>query len=420
MSSASRYAPKSFFIILIGLYFAQGLPSGILAKAIPPLMRDYGVSLSLIGALKLLALPWFLKFLWAPVVDSIGSRRQWILAIQSLMLPSLLALALFDLDSLMDSDQMLWFFLGLLLWINTLSATQDIATDGLAASQLHENQLGFANTIQVFAYKVGLIIGGSALLIFIDELGWRISIILLTGLLCLAILPAFNISKTRPSLSTAESNEKHSEKINYKKAFIDFFKQPGFALWLLILMSCKVADALGSSMLNPMLVDIGLSLADIGYLNSLISVIGLVGAVIGGALFLRWHGKALLLTVCLLQSTAILLFSLLTRASPESLCLIYAVAGFEQLVDGISTVVIFAFMMRLCRPKLEGTDYTIQNSIHIIGMGIASLASGFIAEHFGYPSLFIMAFALGMLSLVFIWRWQASAQQHTLVDQQEY
>ena len=48
------------------LYFAQGLPSGLLGKALPPLLRDQGVSLSAIGFTALLALPWTLKFLWAP------------------------------------------------------------------------------------------------------------------------------------------------------------------------------------------------------------------------------------------------------------------------------------------------------------------------------------------------------------------
>ncbi|MCK5881356.1 MAG: hypothetical protein KAG18_05720, partial [Sinobacterium sp.] len=159
MTPSSKLAPNTFFVIIIGLYFAQGLPSGILAKALPPLMREYGVSLSLIGALKLLALPWFLKFLWAPFVDQRSSRRRWIIALQSSVIPLLLLLSLFPLESLMN--QYLWLFLGALLLINTLSATQDIATDGLTASTLHESQLGIANTIQVAAYKVGLILGGS-------------------------------------------------------------------------------------------------------------------------------------------------------------------------------------------------------------------------------------------------------------------
>ena len=410
MTPSSKLAPNTFFVIIIGLYFAQGLPSGILAKALPPLMREYGVSLSLIGALKLLALPWFLKFLWAPFVDQRSSRRRWIIALQSSVIPLLLLLSLFPLESLMN--QYLWLFLGALLLINTLSATQDIATDGLTASTLHESQLGIANTIQVAAYKVGLILGGSLLLILIDDIGWQASLVLCCVLLAIALLPLVfqrSVGAIHANNTAQKSqliNGKNQSSLTAMQSLKDFFMQENIGLWLLILMTCKLSDALGSSMLNPMLVDKGFSLSDIGYLNSIISGIGLLGACIGGLVFLRWHSKSLLFSVSFLQSLAILLFAIIANTPSLSLWGIYAIAGFEQLVDGISTVVIFAFMMMFCRQGLEGTDYTLQNSVHIIGMGIASLASGVIAEHAGFESLFITGFIVGLASLLFIAKWQ--------------
>src|SRR5687768_3307914 len=71
------------FGILALLYFAQGLPSGLIAKALPPLLREHGVSLSVIGFTSALALPWALKFAWAPFVDRLGSRKQWLLALNA-------------------------------------------------------------------------------------------------------------------------------------------------------------------------------------------------------------------------------------------------------------------------------------------------------------------------------------------------
>jgi hypothetical protein len=60
------------------LYFAQGPPSGLPGKALPPLLRDCGVSLSAIGFTPLLALPWTLKFLW--------TRHRWLLALNLIIL----------------------------------------------------------------------------------------------------------------------------------------------------------------------------------------------------------------------------------------------------------------------------------------------------------------------------------------------
>ena len=421
MTPAKKDAPLVFFTALIGLYFAQGLPAGIMAKALPPLMREYGASLTLISMLKLLALPWFFKFMWAPFVDQRSSRRRWILSLQFSVIPLLLLLSLFPLDSLINHK--LWFFLAVLFVINTLSATQDIATDGLAASTLSEKQLGLANTIQVAAYKMGLILGGSALLIFIDELGWQTSLVVMATLLLCAMMPIVlqktlgksnhrtqtdNPIATNSSQTTSSNIDSNTanKPISTKQTIISFFTQTNFFWWMMILLSCKLSDALGSSMLNPMLVDKGLSLSDIGYLNTVISGVGLAGAAIGGLLFLRWHSKRLLFIVCFLQSSAILLFALIASIGQISLTMVYAIASFEQLVDGISTVIIFAFMMKFCRKGLEGSDYTLQNSVHIIGMGIATLASGVIAENLGYNVLFMSAFFIGLGSLYFVWRWE--------------
>ena len=74
----TAHAPRpanATLILLASLYCAQGLPSGLLAHSLPVLLRQHGVDLAWIGLLKLLALPWLLKVLWAPWVDRLASRR---------------------------------------------------------------------------------------------------------------------------------------------------------------------------------------------------------------------------------------------------------------------------------------------------------------------------------------------------------
>jgi MFS family permease len=76
-------------LALLGcLYFSQGLPFGFFTQALPVLMRKLGVSLGAIGLSSLLALPWALKFLWAPAVDRFwiarfGRRKSWIVRCSS-------------------------------------------------------------------------------------------------------------------------------------------------------------------------------------------------------------------------------------------------------------------------------------------------------------------------------------------------
>ena len=85
-----RRAETASKLLLLGsLYLAQGLPDGFFRQALPVMLRAEGVSLEHIGLASLLALPWGLKFLWAPVVDAVGSarfgrRRSWIVPLQVL------------------------------------------------------------------------------------------------------------------------------------------------------------------------------------------------------------------------------------------------------------------------------------------------------------------------------------------------
>ena len=86
-------------LVLLGsLYLAQGLPHGFFSTAVPALLRRQGLSLTEIGLAMVVMLSWGLKFLWAPVVDRVGSarfgrRRSWILPLQLGTIAGLLALS---------------------------------------------------------------------------------------------------------------------------------------------------------------------------------------------------------------------------------------------------------------------------------------------------------------------------------------
>jgi len=73
--------------LLAALYFVQGLPFGFQATVLPIYLRVNGVSLTGIVLLGMLAAPWLLKALWAPLVDRywwprLGRRKSWILPMQ--------------------------------------------------------------------------------------------------------------------------------------------------------------------------------------------------------------------------------------------------------------------------------------------------------------------------------------------------
>jgi predicted MFS family arabinose efflux permease len=399
--------PPAFILILLtSLYFSQGLPSGLLAHALPALLRQYQVPLEQIGYLKLLALPWMLKFLWAPFVDryhfrSTGPHRSWIIPMQVLVITLLLGLSQLDPGRLLGG-YLLPFF-ALLFLLNACSATQDIATDGLTVKLLARRWRGLGNSIQVSAYKLGMILGGSLLLMAIDRLGWSATFAVLAALMALLTVPVFLLREPpgiNEPLGTPSSQPAGAAYLWRNNR--DFFRRGGIGLWLAVLLSYKLGDALGSGMVKPMLVDAGFSLSAIGTLSLSASIAGMLAAVLGGLLYYRWGPRLTLLLFGLLQAAGIGGFALIA-AGQQDVLTVYGVSLFEQMADGMSTVVLFALMMEQCRPGHEGADYSLQTCLQVLCGGLAGAASGWLASRLGYESHFLLAGLAGLLALLPAW-----------------
>ncbi|MBF0676825.1 MFS transporter [Pseudomonas sp.] len=388
------------WVLLASLYCAQGLPSGLMAHALPVLLRQHGVDLALIGLLKLLALPWLFKVFWAPWVDRLaserlGHHRGWILPLQGGFTLTLLGLALLAPQELFG-DQ-LPLLLGLLLLINLAAATQDVATDGLTVRLLPERWRGLGNSLQVGGYKVGMLLSGSGLLLVIDPLGWNLSVALLAGLLALLLVPIWRFPERRQLPFQPDSAEPAGAGLLWRH-YRGLLAQPGMGLWLLVLLTFKLGDALGSPMIKPMLVDQGWGSAALGQLTLISSLTGIGGALLGGLLYARLGAYRALLLGGLVQAVGIAAMAwLVGNAEPSR---VYAVALFEQAADGLSTVVLFAAMMRQCRPEHEGADFTLQACVQLLLAGLVGALSGVLATSLGYSALFVGAGGVGMLGLL--------------------
>lgn len=125
------------FLLLVLLYFLQGIPMGLAHGSVPFLLK-HSVSYAAIGVFSLAAYPYSLKLLWSPIVDavwspSIGRRKSWILPIQTISGFSMIWLGK-NINRMMkeagESDSGVWNFTWWWFALVFLCATQDIAVDG--------------------------------------------------------------------------------------------------------------------------------------------------------------------------------------------------------------------------------------------------------------------------------------------------
>jgi len=372
-------------LLLSSLYVAQGLPFGLLSQTLPVVLRERGVSLELVGLSWLVALPWALKFIWAPWVDRFGSarwgrRRSWIIPLQLVSAGALVLLAFVGASSLAA-------LLAVAALLNLVAATQDIATDGLAVERIPAASRGIGNGVQVAGFRIGMVLGGGLLLLALDWIGWTRSLLWLSGLVLVATLPilAHREAPSRPSRRSST---------------------PAFSLAaLLIVASFKFGDALAQGMLRPLLVDFGYSLSEIGAIVGLGGfTAGLLGAGVGGFALRSVSRSSGLLLFGVMQSLAVGGYAALAAVGPEApTWWVWLCCGFEHFAGGLATVALFTVMMDRCRVGSEGTDYTKQACAVVIGSGMATALSGVVASNVGYAAHFTVAMGLSLLGAVAAW-----------------
>jgi MFS family permease len=419
--------------LLSTLYFSQGLPYGFFTKALPVWMRQQGMPLQLIGFASLLALPWGLKFLWAPAVDRwggspLGRRRGWILPLQGLTIATLVILALVGSRNFGDTPAVgvgepfvIALAIGMFV-TNLMAATQDIATDGLAVDLLTSPERGLGNGVQVAAYRVGMIAGGGALLAALAHFGWTATFLLMAGFIATMSVPIalWSEPQTATTATTTATTTTTAAAVSSAAVLHFLFRKNGSMLvWCLGIGFFKLGDAFGSPMASPMLTDKHYSVDDIALLlGTFGSAAGMIGALLGGLLAKR--GRLLALVVCGLVHAGLMGSYALPDFFDLDKTVVAALVVIEHLTGGMATVALFTAMMDACDPKTGATDYTTQASIVVLASGIGSACSGVSAEHLGYAPHFAIAgvlCVLGTLAMVPLYRLKIAPRDPSFDDE---
>lgn len=402
MSHSPSGRPTRFSLIAL-LYVSQSIPLGFFIVAMPAILRERGLSLQYVGLLSVIALPWLIKFLWAPLLDRFGSRRfghfrSWIVPLQSLSVLIVLLIAAIDLETQM----MALVAAGAVFMM--ISATQDIATDGLAVRSLRPEERGPGNGIQVGGYYLGQVLGGGVTLFVFSRFGWAVAVVAMAAFLALPLFPA---------LLFREGTVKRIEhpRIDFG-AIVRFFRRSGGSTWLAILLLYRAAEAMALTMINPMLVDMGFTLGQIGALMGIAgSIASLAGALTGGMLILRLGRKPSLVVFGTLQAAAVglLMVPAAAGASAASPAGVYAVVVAVAFTGGMATAALYTNMMDRAQPQTAATDFTVQQSVCAIGPLMGSALSGFSAATFGYGGHFLACAVVGAISVAVIVRWLAES-----------
>ncbi|KAL8873832.1 MAG: hypothetical protein Q9174_000761 [Haloplaca sp. 1 TL-2023] len=162
------------FLLLVLLYFLQGIPMGLATGSVPFLLKSH-LSYGQIGVFSLASYPYSLKLFWSPIVDAVwspalGRRKSWILPIQTFSGLALIYLGSRIKDMLSAAGATdgsgVWSFTGWWFFLVFLCATQDIAVDGWALTLLSLPNLSYASTAQTVGLTAGHFLSYTVFLAF--------------------------------------------------------------------------------------------------------------------------------------------------------------------------------------------------------------------------------------------------------------
>lgn len=401
MSEGRRWPSPWKIGVLSSLYFAQGLPFGFQANALPLYLLELGLSKTKIGLLGALALPWSLKVLWAPLIDRygnarLGRRKSWILPTQGLLALTCLIAAFFPL-----TEATLVGFLGCVLAMNFFAATQDVAVDGLAVDLLDKRELGAGNAAQVVGYKLGMIVGGSLLVALAARAGWGALFFSMAGLCLLAMTLVFFVREPATTHVTGGGERVSTGELWARVKHL--VRQPGVGWLLLAIATYKAGETLADAMFGVWLKDVHhLPKEQIAlWLGSWGVAASLAGSFVGGVLATRVRLKTAVAIAAALRVLPLAgQWALVAGLALPTERVIIPLTSAEHFFGGILTTTMFALMMSSVDRRIGATHFTLLASVEVVGKSIPRLLSGWFVDLAGYQAVFASAVGLSALFLL--------------------
>lgn len=385
-------------VLLGGLYTTQMLAPAYIMNAMPSILREAGENLDRIGWLYALGMVWSANFLWAPLVDRLGSSRfghyrGWIMVMQVMLIATLAVISFFPAPG--------YFNLLIILFALTaiFSSTQDVATDALAVRLFSTEERGIGNTIQVSGNMMGGVLGGGLSLVFYNWLGWQACIISLAACVALPLISLMAFHEPPPI-------EPRNKKAMGFGTLARFFLRPGILHWICILLALRAVGMAAYGMLSPLLVDIGWTLEQIGVAMYLAGpLIGLIGAGAAGWLITRF-GRKFTVQLGMVFTIMTVLGMLFPANGYTDKLVAYCSIGLLNCGHGFTSTVLYTIIMDKCDPASAGTDFSLQMALTNGAMFVAVGIALHVAERIGYSDVLIGCAVLGVAFMTLIQAYQ--------------
>ena len=390
-------------LITLAFGFASGLPLALVFGTLSLWLKDFGVAYRTIGAFSLIRLPYSFKWLWAPVVENfklpllnkLGKRRSWAIFSQIGLLMSIILISLQS----PSSNIVLMAILALL--ISFFSATQDIVLDAFRVELFSKTTNDEVNgaTVYVLGYRLGTVLSSAGAIGFASFYSWNVVYFIISLFLLFGIFSV--LMADEPAFSEESSNRSESIfKTALVEPFIEFTKREHWCVALFLVFLYRLSDSYFGTLAYPFYDDLGFSKLEIAHISKLYGMVAIIiGGILGGYFVNKIGLSKGLLLFAFIQGVTTLFYIFLYYAGYNVWVLVISVS-IDNLVSGMATTVIIAFMSVLCSKGYTATQYALLSSLMGLSRDVFASTAGRVLELTSWPVFFVITAMLSVPGIV--------------------
>ena len=382
-------------LALFFLGFSSGLPRLLVYSTLSFWLSKEGLSIKTVGLFASTALPYNVKFLWAPLVDRfrlpfladwLGLRRAWMVLSQVGLVGAIVALSKVDVGA----EPLLTAQLAILVAV--FSATQDIVIDAFRIEILKDEEQGAGAAMAVFGYRISMLVASAGALYLVAAFGsWSTAYLIMAlfmsvGLVTTLLLKEPEIEREQVrAQSSALGTLKEHFKLGVFNPFADFLKRDGAFLVILFVVFFKFGEAMLGTMVNPFLYKSGLNfseteIADISKTFGTVATI--LGIFAGGAAVRRLGLLRSLWITGILQMVSNLVYTAQALLG-ANVSMLAVTVGVDNFAGGLGTAAFVAYLSSLCSKRYTATQYALLTALSGTLHTLVAASAGFIVTFFG-------------------------------------
>jgi PAT family beta-lactamase induction signal transducer AmpG len=406
---AAHYQAKKRHLLhwVPSLYISMGFPAVMVGTVAAIMYKNMGVSTEDIAIYtSQLYLPWVLKPLWAPFLETFRSKRFWLISMQFLI-TSAFGLVAFSLPH----DEFFALSLTLFWAIGFASATQDIVIDGIFMSTASPREQASYAGLQGMCWNIGSVLGSGLIVALAGvihdnaQLDWTHSwlIIMVAAGIAMGGAAIWHVRTVPPgSANVLQAGGVSSAYDVLVSSWATFFRKPHIWMMILVVFTYRIGEALIEK-LGPLFLLDSREAGGLALNNQLHGLINgsagtaafILGTFCAGYFVSRYTLRKSFLALALALNVPHLTYLILSLAAPTDIGFIASLVILEKFGYGMGSVGHMLYMVQQVSPgPFRMSHYAIATAIMAMTRWLMGWISGPIYNYVDHDYTAFFAFAV--------------------------